>query len=108
MVLVFLDFHVYYQPSTQTLNPLTLTHPDFPQSVTPSYALQLCSFSLHTAANPSQRTTLPQINRLKLVRSNLHGMKKDPVAVPDRQKAFAMPRRFLKYRATNITPEKIT
>jgi len=32
-------------------------------------------------------------------------MKKDPVAVPDRQKALAMPRRLLKYRATRITPE---
>lgn len=33
-------------------------------------------------------------------------MKKDPVAVPDKQKAFAIPRFLLKYLATRIIPTK--
>ncbi len=33
-------------------------------------------------------------------------MKNDPVAVPDRQNAFAMPRRLLKYLATKMIPAK--
>jgi hypothetical protein len=36
----------------------------------------------------------------------LQGMKNDPVAVPDRQNAFAMPRRLLKYLATKMIPAK--
>ncbi len=34
-------------------------------------------------------------------------MKNDPVAVPDKQNAFAMPRRLLKYLATKMIPEKM-
>jgi len=33
-------------------------------------------------------------------------MKNDPVAVPDKQKAFAIPRLLLKYLATRMMPGK--
>ena len=37
-------------------------------------------------------------------RNDSQGMKNEPVAVPDKQKALAIPRRLLKYLATKMTP----